>query len=242
MAVQTMSVHTMSGPPMAPEARRCPLDGTATRLTCVQCGTPICPSCLVKTPVGMKCPTCTAPAAPAPGRRRPFLAVSLVVAVLAVPAAVAVVRGPSDGPEETVRIDVSSGGPTTGVIGQETTVGAFTVTVTGAECPTGELGTAPVTRAPNGRFCVASLRVRNEGLAPRAFPAPFQRMTDGARRFAPDTVTRSRPALVLASGARELTPVPAPPPPPHPSRRPPSTAVGRRSGPHRPASHGGGTP
>jgi hypothetical protein len=29
-----------------------------TELACAQCGTPICPRCLVYTPVGVKCPTC----------------------------------------------------------------------------------------------------------------------------------------------------------------------------------------
>ena len=29
-----------------------------TNLTCASCGTPICPKCLVQTPVGMKCPAC----------------------------------------------------------------------------------------------------------------------------------------------------------------------------------------
>lgn len=29
-----------------------------TGLTCASCGTPICPKCMVVTPVGMKCPTC----------------------------------------------------------------------------------------------------------------------------------------------------------------------------------------
>ena len=29
-----------------------------TNLTCASCGTPICPSCMVTTPVGMKCPDC----------------------------------------------------------------------------------------------------------------------------------------------------------------------------------------
>jgi len=29
-----------------------------TLLTCVTCGTPICPDCMVETPVGMKCPDC----------------------------------------------------------------------------------------------------------------------------------------------------------------------------------------
>jgi predicted RNA-binding Zn-ribbon protein involved in translation (DUF1610 family) len=29
-----------------------------TLLTCVTCGTPICPDCMIETPVGMKCPEC----------------------------------------------------------------------------------------------------------------------------------------------------------------------------------------
>ena len=32
--------------------------GVETGLRCASCGTPICPSCLVQTPVGMKCKTC----------------------------------------------------------------------------------------------------------------------------------------------------------------------------------------
>jgi predicted RNA-binding Zn-ribbon protein involved in translation (DUF1610 family) len=32
--------------------------GVETLLTCVTCGTPICPDCMVETPVGMKCPDC----------------------------------------------------------------------------------------------------------------------------------------------------------------------------------------
>jgi len=36
--------------------------GVETALTCATCGTPICPDCMVVTPVGMKCPACgTAP-------------------------------------------------------------------------------------------------------------------------------------------------------------------------------------
>lgn len=32
--------------------------GTETRISCVQCGTPICPRCMVDAPVGHKCPDC----------------------------------------------------------------------------------------------------------------------------------------------------------------------------------------
>ncbi|MFP5317000.1 MAG: Kelch repeat-containing protein [Acidimicrobiia bacterium] len=49
-------------------ALTCPRDGTSTRLTCVECQTPICPKCSVRTPVGLKCPDhATAPGA---ARRR----------------------------------------------------------------------------------------------------------------------------------------------------------------------------
>ena len=34
----------------------CTRHGTPTRLTCAECATPICTECLVRTPVGMKCP------------------------------------------------------------------------------------------------------------------------------------------------------------------------------------------
>ena len=213
MAVQTTAGQTESRPtPAAPEVMRCPLDGDGTRLTCVQCGTPICPSCLMRTPVGLKCPTCVSPPAPARRRRRPLLALAVLPAAIGVAAALALGGGPNDGPEEIAESAVSSGGPTTAAMGQETTVGAFTVTVTGVECTGEPLGTAPVIRAPEGRFCVASVSVRNDGLQPRSFPVPFQRMTDGTRRFGPERVmTRTRPALVLASGSRELTPVPVNP-------------------------------
>ena len=34
----------------------CARHGTTTRLRCAECDTPICPACLVKTDVGLKCP------------------------------------------------------------------------------------------------------------------------------------------------------------------------------------------
>jgi B-box zinc finger len=62
------------------EALRCAAHpGTVTYLRCQQCGTPICPRCLVMTPVGAKCPRC------AKARRLPTFTLSplnVVVAVL----------------------------------------------------------------------------------------------------------------------------------------------------------------
>jgi N-acetylneuraminic acid mutarotase len=40
---------------VATQALKCERHGEATRLTCVVCGTPICPKCAVRTDVGLKC-------------------------------------------------------------------------------------------------------------------------------------------------------------------------------------------
>src|SRR5947209_664179 len=40
---------------MVDELRECEKHGTPTRLSCADCGKPICPRCLVKTAVGLKC-------------------------------------------------------------------------------------------------------------------------------------------------------------------------------------------
>lgn len=40
---------------MATQVLRCERHGSATRLTCVDCGKPICPKCSVRTEVGLKC-------------------------------------------------------------------------------------------------------------------------------------------------------------------------------------------
>ncbi len=44
---------------------------TETRISCVQCGTAICPACMVAAPVGFKCPGCARQAAPARALGRP---------------------------------------------------------------------------------------------------------------------------------------------------------------------------
>ena len=40
---------------MATQVLKCEAHGEATRLTCVECGKPICPKCAVRTDVGLKC-------------------------------------------------------------------------------------------------------------------------------------------------------------------------------------------
>lgn len=74
--------------PMATETLRCERHGEATRLTCVDCGRPICPKCMVRTEVGLKCERCSEPAAtPVKAKlvanRRPLILVAGGVVILA---------------------------------------------------------------------------------------------------------------------------------------------------------------
>lgn len=59
-----------------------------TGLTCVACGTPICPDCLVETPGGMKCRSCGIAPLPAVYRMSPA-AIAIAVTVAAALGAVA---------------------------------------------------------------------------------------------------------------------------------------------------------
>jgi len=56
--------------------------GVETGLRCTACGTPICPDCMVETPVGMKCPDCGRLPLPAVYRMNP-IAIAVVVTVAA---------------------------------------------------------------------------------------------------------------------------------------------------------------
>lgn len=55
---------------MSQPALRCDADDVETRLTCAHCGTPICPRCMVRTAVGLRCRDCAAPAKPRQRVRR----------------------------------------------------------------------------------------------------------------------------------------------------------------------------
>lgn len=91
----------------------CPRHGVQTRLRCAECQTPICPDCSVRTPVGLRCPTCAAPSVPVVatgrGRRRApvVVAVVTVVALLAAGAAWMVSRGVGTSTDEVA--DVGAG-------------------------------------------------------------------------------------------------------------------------------------
>lgn len=71
-------------------ALTCPRDATPTQLTCTRCATPICPLCLVRTDVGLRCPDCADASTPGAGAgaaagrrsRAPVIVVVVVVAIV----------------------------------------------------------------------------------------------------------------------------------------------------------------
>ena len=56
---------------MTTAARVCPRDGVNTALACSNCGTPVCPQCLVRTSVGFRCQSCATTTTATP-RAAPF--------------------------------------------------------------------------------------------------------------------------------------------------------------------------
>lgn len=65
----------------------CEAHGEATRLTCVDCSQPLCPKCMHRTEVGLKCASCAAPAAvPAGVQQGPKRSLLLIGGALAVTA------------------------------------------------------------------------------------------------------------------------------------------------------------
>lgn len=80
------------------QTRSCEMHGEGTRLSCVDCGAPICPKCMNRTEVGLKCSACVAPtvAPGAPPRSTRRLAlVGAVLGAAALVAAIVLLRQPS---------------------------------------------------------------------------------------------------------------------------------------------------
>lgn len=197
---------------MGEGALTCERDGVTTRLTCVGCAGPICPSCLVRTPIGLKCPACTG--APAKSARRSVPALALLVLV-ALPVLVwlalgATGSGSGDPAADAVRdLDVVDA-VTVSRMGEEVRSGPFSFTVTSVECVGPEVGTPPATRTAQGRFCLLHLTLRNTGDRPEVYPGQAQLVADAsARRYHPGVMETGPPPppLVLGSGVREITTV-----------------------------------
>ncbi len=158
----------------------CQRDGVATQLTCAGCAAPICPACLVRTPVGLKCPACVGPVATR-GRMRlpvPVLA-ALAVVVLAVAGWLAVGRSGSGSSVAAAKagLDIANTASESR-IGQEVRDGTFAFTVTRVDYVGQEVGTPPSTRVAQGRFCLLHLHLRNVGNQPAAYSGAAQLLAD----------------------------------------------------------------
>lgn len=88
---------------MATQTVRCERHGESTRLSCVDCGQPLCPKCSVRTEVGLKCEACAKPAVETPSmftrRSRLPLVLGLVGLVIVGIAAVLLLGSPEAGVE-----------------------------------------------------------------------------------------------------------------------------------------------
>jgi hypothetical protein len=171
------------------EVLSCNQDGAATRLTCIGCGGGICPRCLVRTPVGLKCPACTG-AGEAGSRRRvaPVAAALLVgaAALFGLLAAALVSRGGGGQPRVATASPTADPG-TQPVMGQEAHEGGLGFVVTGFDCQPAQTDANGASRLPQGRFCFLALTVKNVGDGPESFSGRFQNLLDAqGRRYGPD--------------------------------------------------------
>lgn len=190
----------------------CERDDVATQLTCVGCATPICPNCLVRTPVGLKCQICTGRASE--GRRRSIPLVAAVAVVVVPVLAWLVLVGPRSGSDSDDRVAESArdlqvvNAANQTRIGEEARDGSFSFKVSGVECVGREVGVPPETRVTQGQFCLVYLTVRNVGDRPEPFSGGLQLLADSsARRYHPGVMQSGPPPppLVLSSGVKEIT-------------------------------------
>lgn len=175
----------------------CEKDGQATRLTCAKCERPICPQCLVRTPVGLKCATCGT----GTGRTEPRRAVWLVPLGIVVIFAVIVVpqlTNSSDEPslEAVPRVPDPEVPARYARIGTEARDGDMAFTVTTFDCGATTVEGGPVVRRAQGTFCFMAVDLKNNGRMPVTFIARAQMLQDlQSREFGPDmAATSAHPA------------------------------------------------
>lgn len=111
---------------MTSQGRRCEAHQVETRLACAKCGAAICPQCLVRIEVGLRCGECAVPARPPTGtgsRRRYAIPVSLGSLVLLV-GVVAVVLAGESGSEQSFAGD--GDGPPVSAPSSDSPVGDWT--------------------------------------------------------------------------------------------------------------------
>lgn len=91
---------------MVTQTLKCERHGETTRLTCVDCDRPICPKCMVRTAVGLKCEHCAEPAGTSAveARRSRLPLIAAGVGLLALVAVAVLLLRPEPSDEEVVAI------------------------------------------------------------------------------------------------------------------------------------------
>lgn len=174
----------------------CPRDGAPTRLRCAQCDAPVCPRCLVRTPVGHKCPACAGAVRPAPAARRVGLAVGAGVGALVLLAGLGLLtRSSGGGGSDPVALEAPAGEvavTTQAMLGEEARDGQLTFVVDEVSCA------APQAPAGAGRLCTLRFSVKNASSAPAMFLGRFQYLVDAQSKTygADEALTRALPGNV----------------------------------------------
>jgi hypothetical protein len=169
----------------------CERDRAPTRLTCCQCGTPICPQCLVRTPVGLKCETCAGTGAVSRRKRSqrwvvPAVLVGLVLALVVVPRLFADSEGDSQTEVVGPGPPNAEGPASFGYLGEEARDGDLSFRVISSDCGSTRVE-GSTERLAQGKFCFLSLTIRNEGRGPSPLSGGLQSLVDGQnRRYSPD--------------------------------------------------------
>ena len=166
----------------------CKRDGVSTRLRCAKCETGICPACLVRTPVGYKCPTCAGDAGERRRRPvRPLVVAGLGVVVLL--GAVALLRTSGEPGAPAVVPDAASAEAPTAtqqaMLGEEVRDGQLAFRAEEFTCDGAQLpppAAARASAAAEGKICMLRLTVRNVSGAPAMLLGRFQYLVDGQSR------------------------------------------------------------
>lgn len=179
---------------MASQELVCQRDGAPTKLCCAECEAGICPVCLVRTPVGYKCPDCAGgEGVRSQGRSRGGMAVMAGVAVLGLLVGASVLtKSSGSGTSDPVPVQTPAGEApaTTGqaMIGDEARDGQLVFVVDAATC-------APRQGAGAGKLCTLRFNVKNTSTSPAMFLGRFQYLVDAQSKTygADDALTQAVP-------------------------------------------------
>lgn len=188
---------------MDTEGLVCERDGVPTQLRCAQCAAGICPTCMVRTPVGFKCPACAGEARVARRRSPLLLAAVGAAAVVALALGASMLGSSGGGASDPVGQSPAPEGPARAQasIGEEVRDGQLAFVVEDFACR----ARSPETAAPQapGKVCTLKVRIRNPSNSPATLLGRFQYLLDAqSKTYGPDEgLTRAVPE----NGGRSLS-------------------------------------